>query len=81
MTSTAHTPKNMYYIGTEAECQAYDDEVTAGSNYDGVNCTHWADLIEHKDGDLFAVIAHTDYSSDLDSLSALPENWFEQEEE
>ena len=70
----------MYYIGTQAECQAYDDEVTQGSNYDGVNCTHWADLIEHKDGELFAVIAHPNFESELTQLEQFTEDWFEEEE-
>ena len=51
----------MYYTGTEAECQAYNDEVTAGSNYDMVNCVRWADLIEHKDCGLFAIVAHPEW--------------------
>jgi hypothetical protein len=70
----------MYYIGTEAECQAYNDEVAAGSNYDMVNCVRWADLIEHKDGGLFAIVAHPDYPSDLESLETLTADWFNEEE-
>ena len=70
----------MYYIGTEAECQAYNDEVAAGSNYDMVNCLRWSDITAHKDGGLFAIIAHPDYPSDLESLEALTADWFNEEE-
>lgn len=70
----------MYYIGTEAECQAYNDEVAAGSNYDMVNCVRWAELIEHKDGGLFAIVANPNFPSDLESLEALPIDWFNEEE-
>lgn len=70
----------MYYTGTESECQAYNNEVTQSSNYDMVHCLRWADLIEHKDGGLFAVKSHPDFPSELTQLEQLPEDWFDVEE-
>lgn len=70
----------MYYIGTEAECQAYNDEVTQGSNYDMVNCLRWADIVEHKDGALFAIKAHPNFPSELTQLEQFTEDWFDAEQ-
>lgn len=69
---------NMYYTSTnKAELEAYDTLVTQGEGYDGVKTIKWANIIEHKDGNLFAILANNKYDSDLNTLENL-EGWFEE---
>lgn len=65
----------MYYKGTQAQIQAYSNQVNAGENYDGTTCTGWCPIFEHPDGTEYAIIAHPDYSSTLTSVAALDDTW------
>lgn len=71
----------MYYKGTQAECKAYDREVTQGEGYDGVYTMNWANPIEHPNGVDFAIIKHEDYSADMIEISQLSRDWFSNIEE
>jgi len=52
----------MYYTSTDRETlDAYNDKVVAGENYDGTTTVRWADVIEHQDGDQFAILKHSGY--------------------
>lgn len=52
----------MYYVSEYRDIlEDYNDKIVAGENYDGVRCVRWADVIEHQDGDQFAIIKHTGY--------------------
>ena len=46
----------MYYIGTQAECTAYNEQVKVGEGYDGVYTTDWATPIAHPNGVDFAIV-------------------------
>jgi len=52
----------MYYTSTDRETlDAYNDKIVAGENYDGTTTVRWADVIEHQDGDQFAILKHSGY--------------------
>jgi len=52
----------MYYTSTDRETlDAYNAKVVAGENYDGTTTVRWADVIEHQDGDQFAILKHSGY--------------------
>ncbi len=53
----------MYYTSQDRQTlQDYNDKIVASEGYDGVRCVRWADVIEHQDGDQFAIIKHTGYA-------------------
>ena len=53
----------MYYTSTERETlEAYNDQVVAGENYDGTKTVRWADVIEHHEGNMFAILKHSAYA-------------------
>lgn len=59
----------MYIKGTEADCLAYDAEVTAGENYTG-GTIRWAEpmLIEGY----YYIPVHENYPTTLTTVSELP---------
>ncbi len=59
----------MYIKGTEAECLAYDAEVTAGENYTG-GTIRWAKPIE-IDGYHYMIV-HDKYPPTLTTVTELP---------
>lgn len=59
----------MYIKGTEAECLAYDAEVTTGENYTG-GTIRWANPIE-IDGYHYMIV-HDRYSTTLTTVVELP---------
>tara|TARA_R100000951_G_scaffold33959_2_gene29009 strand:- start:582 stop:782 length:201 start_codon:yes stop_codon:yes gene_type:complete len=59
----------MYIKGTEAECLAYDAEVTTGENYTG-GTIRWAKPVE-IDG-YYYMIVHDRYSTTLTTVAELP---------
>ena len=66
----------MYYIGTQAECIAYNEQVKAGERYDGVYTTTWAKIIEHPNGADYAILKHPKYDAELTIEESLSEDWF-----
>lgn len=64
----------MYLIGTEAECQAYLDEVNAGENYQGETST-WDVLVKKPDQLLWAVKVHDNYHCGGTCVESIT-NWF-----
>lgn len=70
-----------HYTSTNiGELEAYNEEVNQGEGYDGVYTTNWAEVISHPNGVDFAIVAHPDYPSDLESLEVLTADWFNIEE-
>lgn len=68
----------IYLKGSKADCDAYDQYVTAEENYSGTT-VKWADTIEHKNGIDFAIIKHPNYNPDPSlNLIEIPnlEGWF-----
>ena len=65
----------MYYTGTLEQLEAYLAEVNAGENYQGTT-TKWAEVTKHHTKDQYAVLAHPNYTSELDTLDSLPSDWF-----
>ncbi len=59
----------MYIKGTEAECLAYDAEVTTGENYTG-GTIRWANPIE-IDGYHYMIV-HDTYPTTLTTVVELP---------
>jgi hypothetical protein len=64
-----------YYIGTNQECEDYNQEVTVGENYHGTT-TRWSDIIENPTQVQYAIVKHDNYSSDMEEVEVLPENWY-----
>ena len=69
----------MYYIGTQAECTAYNEQVKVGEAYDGVYTTDWATPIAHPNGVDFAIVKHDNYEAELTIEETLGAEWFPQD--
>ena len=53
----------MYYVcETKAELEAYHQKIIDGEGYDGVIVQGWASIIEHQDGDKWAMLKHPSYA-------------------
>ena len=65
----------MYYIGTKQQCEDYNQDVTLGQNYQGTT-TQWASVIEHPIENKCAIVAHENYSSELEQVETLSSDWF-----
>ena len=53
----------MYYVTeTKEELEAYNEKIASGENYDGSTTVRWADLIEHHEGGVFAILKHPAYA-------------------
>ena len=66
----------MYYIGTQAECTAYNEHVKVSEGYDGVYTTQWATIVEHPNGKDFAILKHDSYTAELTEEETLGAEWF-----
>lgn len=70
----------MYYTSkNKAELESYNNLVSQSENYDGVTTIGWAKVVEHPNGEDFAILAHSKYESELETLDRLSEDWFPQE--
>ena len=69
----------MYYISeNKRELELYNELVTVSENYDNVTTTQWSSIVEHKDGNLYAIIKHSKYPAELTEIDTL-EGWFNPE--
>lgn len=70
----------MYYTSeNKQEIEAYNQLVSDGEKYDGVSTTQWANIVEHKDGNQFAILANPKYPAEtLNSVDNL-DGWFSDE--
>lgn len=68
----------MYYIGTQAECTAYNEQVKVGEGYDGVYTTDWATPIAHPNNTDYAILKHPSYEAELTLEETLGDDWFPQ---
>ena len=68
----------MYYIGTQAECTAYNEQVKVGEGYDGVYTTDWAIVISHPNNTDYAILKHPSYEAELTLEETLGDDWFPQ---
>ena len=70
----------MYYISNDkSELETYNDLVSQSENYDGISTTQWANVIEHKDGNQFAILANPKYPSESLATAESLDGWFEEE--
>jgi hypothetical protein len=52
----------MYYTSQDKETlEAYNDMVVEAEGYDGTTTVSWSNVIEHQDGDQFAILKHSSY--------------------
>ncbi|MDB4635042.1 hypothetical protein OAE62_00865 [bacterium] len=52
----------MYYVTeTKAALEAYHQKIIDGEGYDGVIVQGWASIIEHQNGDKWAMLKHPSY--------------------
>jgi len=58
-----------YIKGTKQECEAYNDEVTQGENYQG-STSKWSNVIKIKDE--YFILKHPKYATELEILNQLP---------
>ena len=69
----------MYYISNDrSELENYNELVTSSEGYDGKFTTAWADIVEHKNGGLFAIFKHENYLAELEEIDNL-DDWFNPE--
>ena len=68
----------MYYISkNKADLETYNQKVVDGERYDGTTTKDWANIIEHVDGNQFAIFKHDKYHDEnLQTLNDLDESWF-----
>jgi glutamine amidotransferase-like uncharacterized protein len=64
----------MYYKGTKKACEAYNNQVTIGENYQLLT-NEWASIIKNYNGRGFAILKHQNYSSSMTFVDRLPDNW------
>lgn len=65
-----------YYItNNRAEAEAYNDAVTAAHGHSG-STRRWAEVIEHPNGNQFAIQEAKAVSSDMQLVEQLTEDWF-----
>lgn len=69
----------MIYIGTLEQCEQYDKKVTDGQNYQGVT-TRWAVPKKHPVEDLYCIVKHKNYESDMELVESLSDDWIKTEE-
>lgn len=71
----------MYYTSkNKAELETYNELVSQSENYDGVTTVGWAKIIEHQNGEDFAILAHSKYTNeDLEQIDSLDSSWFPEE--
>ena len=69
----------MYYISENREkLELYAMVVERGEMYDGTFTTKWANIIEHQNGNQFAIFKHEKYDDlNLQTLNDLDESWFD----
>ena len=69
----------MYYTSTNREeLELYAMFVEKGEQYDGQFTVKWANIIEHKDGNQFAILKHDKYDNDnLQLVGNIDESWFD----
>lgn len=69
----------MYYISQNREAlESYNATVAESEKYDGTTTTTWANIIEHKDGNQFAILKHDKYDNDnLQLVGNIDESWFD----
>ena len=69
-----------YYIGTKQQCEAYNEQVTLGENYQDTT-QRWAEVRQHPSGSPFAIVKHSNYEAEeMELVGELSEDWFPQEE-
>ena len=72
----------MYYVSTsKADLESYNNLVSIGEHYDGQTTVRWANVIEHKDGNLFAILKNDKYETDLQTVENLSSDWFPEDVE
>lgn len=65
-----------YYITTnKAEAEAYNTSVTQAHGHSG-STTQWANVIEHPNGNQFAIQKAQFLSSDMQLVNELSKDWF-----
>ena len=61
------------YIGTKAQCEQYNAQVTAGEGYSG-GTGRWAEVKKHPIQELYAIQKHKNYECEME-LGELGEDW------
>lgn len=69
----------MYYISdNKSDLEAYNNLVKVGERYDNTTTTDWANVIKHKDENLYAILKHDKYPAELETVEDLT-GWFDSE--
>lgn len=69
----------MYYISdNKTDLETYNQRVVQSEQYDGTTTTTWANIIEHKDENLYAILKHDKYPAELETVEDLA-GWFDSE--
>ena len=69
----------MYYISANREeLELYAMLVEKSERHDGQFAVKWANIIKHKDENLYAILKHDKYPAELETLQDLT-GWFDSE--
>jgi hypothetical protein len=69
-----------YYItNNKAEAEAYNTAVTVAHGYNMQDTVKWADVIEHPNGNQFAIQSAAAVNSSMELLEELPSDWTPEE--
>jgi head-tail adaptor len=63
-----------YYIGTQSECENYNNTVATAENYQQTT-TLWADVRKHPTQELYAIAKHDSYSATMEIVTELTKDW------
>jgi hypothetical protein len=67
----------MYYTSQDkSELEAYNTLIVEGEGYDGVNTKRWATIVEHPNGEDFAILKHDSYTAELTEEETLGAEWY-----
>ena len=66
-----------YYItNNKAEAEAYNTAVTAAHGYNMQDTVRWANIIEHPNGNQFAIMAAPAVEANMSKVDELTSDWF-----
>lgn len=70
----------MYYISdNKAKLEEYNTQVITAESYDGTHTKNWAEILEHPNGEKFAILKHPSHEAETEIKTATAteiKNWF-----
>lgn len=70
----------MFYIDSDrTKLEAYNTQVKTAEGYDGTHTKNWAEILEHPNGEKFAILKHPSHEvTEMETATATEiKNWFD----